>query len=257
MGQRERQSHTPLTDHLQTNIDMLKSIFSYPKNKSFVLRELFIPSIHRQCALIYLDGTTDIKAIEDHIIEPLIQTPAAESGQTESPEEDEASTLIHHVLTSLRVTKETTIEAVAERMVNGFAILLTQGSLYALSLEATGFEGRSVSVPEIEQSIKGPKEAFVESMATNRSLVRKSLRTPHLICEELTVGQISKQTVSVMYMNNIADKELVQNIKDRIEQIKSDAILKLAYWNSISKKDRTRFSLPSSRPNGLTAHAPS
>jgi spore germination protein KA len=224
MGQPEQGTHTPLTENLHSNINSLKSIFSYPTNKSFVMRELFIPSIHRDGAVIYLDGTTDIQAVENHMIEPLLQTNALEAGQTECSEEDEASVLITHVLTSLRVTKETTLEAVAERMVNGYAILLIEGSLDALSSESTGFEGRPVSVAEIEQSVKGPKEAFAESLAMNRSLIRKSIRAPQLVCEEMTVGQISKQTISVMYMKNIADPELVGKVKERIKQIESDAI---------------------------------
>lgn len=95
---------------------------------------------------------------------------------------------------------------------------------YCALINAVKFEKRSVSTPEVEFSVNGPKEAFVESLDTNINLIRKRLPVPELRVKELTVGKLSKTKVAVLYVEDIVEKENVQTVLQRIDDVEFDAI---------------------------------
>src|SRR5690606_5367081 len=59
---------------------------------------------------------------------------------------------------------------------------------------------RSLSVPEVEFSVIGPKESFSESLNQNINLVRKRLPIKELVVEEFIVGKLSKTRVAVLHI---------------------------------------------------------
>ncbi|RFB15033.1 spore germination protein [Bacillus sp. HNG] len=95
---------------------------------------------------------------------------------------------------------------------------------YCALIDAVKFEKRSVSTPEVEFSVNGPKEAFVESLDTNLNLIRKRLPIPELRVKELTVGKLSRTKVAVLYIEDIVEKENVQTILQRLNDIEFDSI---------------------------------
>ena len=112
---------------------------------------------------------------------------------------------------------------------NGNTVIIIENEATGDSVIATvGFENRSVTEPTTETVIKGPKAAFIESAAINRSLIRNMIRDPKLICEFVTVGEQAPQQVSVMYLKEIADPAIVEKVKKRMSEINSDAVLTLS-----------------------------
>jgi spore germination protein KA len=71
------------------------------------------------------------------------------------------------------------LDAVASKLVNGFCVVLF-GENQAAAFEVKTGEKRSISAPEVENTVKGAKDAFTETVRTNTSLVRRHLRTPEL-----------------------------------------------------------------------------
>ena len=65
----------------------------------------------------------------------------------------------------------------ADKLVNGFSVVLF-GQAGAIAFEDKTGEKRSPSAPEVENTVKGPKDAFTETVRTNTSLLRRHLRTP-------------------------------------------------------------------------------
>ncbi|MEK5441299.1 MULTISPECIES: spore germination protein [unclassified Fredinandcohnia] len=100
---------------------------------------------------------------------------------------------------------------------------------YCALVDAVKFEKRSVNSPEVEFSVTGPKEAFVESLDTNLNLIRKRLPVPELRVKELTVGKLSKTKVAVVYIEDIVEKENVQTVLQRISDIDFDQISDSSY----------------------------
>jgi spore germination protein KA len=109
-------------------------------------------------------------------------------------------------------------------LVNGFAVVLFPG-VGAIALEAKTPEKRSISTPEMENTAKGPKDAFVETNRTNTSLVRRHLRTPDLRIYETKVGQRSLTNVSVLWVDGVTNPELVASLKRRLSEIDVDGFI--------------------------------
>ncbi|NEU30768.1 spore germination protein [bacterium LRH843] len=84
---------------------------------------------------------------------------------------------------------------------------------------------RDVAMPEIEFTVLGPKEAFIEGIDSNIQLIRKKLPVPELKVKELTVGTLSKTRVAIMYIDTIANTENVNTMIQRIGDIQFDEIL--------------------------------
>ena len=116
------------------------------------------------------------------------------------------------------------INDVAAKLVNGFCVVLFPG-VGAIAFEARTGVGRSPNPPEVENTVKGPKDAFVENIRINTSLVRRHLRTPDLRLAGMTVGVRTLTNVSVVWIEGITNKVLVERMKNRLKTIDVDGFL--------------------------------
>ena len=116
------------------------------------------------------------------------------------------------------------LDTVALKLVNGFCVVLFPG-VGAVAYEVKTGEKRSLSAPEVENTVKGPKDAFVETVRSNTSLVRRHLRSPGLRIYETQVGRRSLTNVSVVYLDGLTNMGLVEQMKARLEDIDIDGFL--------------------------------
>ncbi len=111
----------------------------------------------------------------------------------------------------------------------GNTVLIIDGFNIALSFGLKFFEKRAITEPPTSTVIKGPREGFVESLPVNISLMRRRIKSEHLIFENLTVGKYSKTPVALCYVDGVADKNLVKKLKKKIQEINIDAVLDSSY----------------------------
>jgi len=116
------------------------------------------------------------------------------------------------------------LEDVAGKLVNGFCIVLFPG-VGAIAFEARTGVSRGPQPPDVENTVKGPKDAFVETIRINTSLVRRHLRTPDLRITGTTVGRRSLTNVSVIWIEGITNPRLVERMNERLESIDVDSFL--------------------------------
>ena len=115
-------------------------------------------------------------------------------------------------------------EDIASKLVNGFCVVLFPGA-GAVAYEVRTCVSRSVSAPEVENTVKGPKDAFVETMRINTSLIRRHLRTPDLQLYQTVVGRRSLTNVTVVWIKGITNRSMVRKMKERIANIDVDGFL--------------------------------
>lgn len=116
------------------------------------------------------------------------------------------------------------MEDIALKLVNGFCVVLFP-EVGAIAYEVRTGVARTPSAPEVENTVKGPKDAFVETMRINTSLVRRHLRTPDLRLHQTMVGRRSLTNVTVAYIEGITNDALVQRMKRRLDEIDIDGML--------------------------------
>ena len=99
----------------------------------------------------------------------------------------------------------------ADRLVNGFCVVLFPG-VGAVAFEVKTSEKRTPAPPEVENTVKGPKDAFTETLRTNTGLLRRHLRTSDLRLRESTVGSRSGTRVAVASLRGVTDPALVERV---------------------------------------------
>lgn len=113
---------------------------------------------------------------------------------------------------------------IALKLVNGFVVVLFPGS-GAVAYEVRTGVSRTPSAPEVENTVKGPKDSFVETMRINTSIVRRHLRTPDLRLYQTVVGRRSLTNVTVVWIQGITNEHLVRRMKSRLASIDIDGLL--------------------------------
>ena len=116
------------------------------------------------------------------------------------------------------------LQTVFKKLVNGFCVILFP-DVGAIAFEIKTGVNRGPDAPEVENTVKGPKDAFVENIRINTSLLRRHLRTPDLRIYGTTVGQRSLTNVAVVWIEGLTNPELVQKMKDRLDTIDIDGLL--------------------------------
>ena len=116
------------------------------------------------------------------------------------------------------------LEDVTTKIVNGFCVVLFPGA-GAIAFEVRTGISRGPDAPDVENTVKGPKDAFVETIRINTSLLRRHLRTPDLRIYGTTVGKRSLTNVAVIWIEGITNPELVKKMKQRLSSINIDGLL--------------------------------
>lgn len=135
------------------------------------------------------------------------------------------------------------LQTVFKKLVNGFCVILFP-DVGAIAFEIKTGVNRGPDAPEVENTVKGPKDAFVENIRINTSLLRRHLRTPDLRIYGTTVGQRSLTNVAVVWVEGLTNLELVQRMKDRLDTIDIDGLLSpSAVEEYVTGSRRTAFPL--------------
>ncbi|WP_077325664.1 spore germination protein [Virgibacillus siamensis] len=113
-----------------------------------------------------------------------------------------------------------------QKLIQGYLILYPKNeSGQFLLIPIPLKKSRQVSVPEVEFSVVGPKEAFIENIDTNLNLVKKRLAIPELDIQTMTVGTVTKTKVAVVSIKGIVDEENVNTAIQRINDIEIDQVI--------------------------------
>ncbi|MEY2195766.1 spore germination protein [Neobacillus sp. BF23-41] len=113
---------------------------------------------------------------------------------------------------------------IEEKILRG-NVLIQFSEHECLLVEAALFEGRETNAPEVEFSVVGPKEAFVELLDRNMNLIRKRLPTPKLRFKEIIISELSKVRVVICYIDGITNEEYVNTMTQRLMDIEFDFIM--------------------------------
>ncbi len=109
-------------------------------------------------------------------------------------------------------------------ILSGMTAILIEGYNAAICMDVRTYPARSVDQPEKEKVLRGSKDGFVETIVFNTALIRRRIRDPHLTMEMLAVGNISHTDVVLCYMENKVDLQLLNTIRNKIQNIKATAL---------------------------------
>ncbi len=165
-----------------------------------------------------IDGLTSGGDISEYVFKPISEHLHGETMQE----------LFDHALAGAIYNSSVSVcdnlNSAAMKLVNGHCVVLFP-DVGALAFETKTGMRRSPSAPEVENTVKGAKDAFVETIRINTSLVRRHLRTPELRSYATKIGRRTLTNVTVLWIDGITNRELVARMKRRLSQIDIDGML--------------------------------
>ncbi|MFC4768504.1 spore germination protein [Effusibacillus consociatus] len=97
-------------------------------------------------------------------------------------------------------------------------LLFVDGFDTVLTIGTQGFEARNVQDPDTESVVRGPREGFVENLQVNLALLRRKIKNPNLTFERYTLGQQTRTSICIGYIEGIANPEIIQELKKAEEE---------------------------------------
>ncbi len=212
-----------LSGYYLVDKNMLSVEFGLGKSNDVKIREftvLFNGKAKDAC-VFYIDGLINKALLNDFILRPLMIY--SRELKIEKPDE-----ICDILLPQSEVIKENLLGKLSYGLNFGSAVILVNGMEKAALVDIKGWNAKAISEPTSEKVIRGPNDAFNEQLRSNTAMVRRLIRNRSLVIEETTVGKISQTPCSVMYMKNIADDKLVNEVKNRVENLDIDYIMSSA-----------------------------
>ncbi len=105
-------------------------------------------------------------------------------------------------------------------------------------LPLPGWQMRPISEPVSETLIRGPREGFTETLPVNTAMIRRWIADPRLRVDEVRIGTRTKTPVRLIYLADVANPDLVREIKERLAAIAIDGILESGYLEQFIADNR-------------------
>ncbi|WP_232697096.1 spore germination protein [Brevibacillus daliensis] len=128
------------------------------------------------------------------------------------------------ILISMRANRYDDLEKVIDLLVKGYAVLFIEGMEECFVIEVKSSHVRSVTEPNNEKTVEGSHEGFVESIIINLQLVRKHIENRNLVVKRYKLGNETKSEAVIVYLQNLANPKLINEVDCRIQNIDADNI---------------------------------
>ncbi|WP_312061234.1 spore germination protein [Anaerotignum sp.] len=195
-----------------------------------VMREFVVGSGKSRLFMIYTDNIVDSHTIHDFIMTNLM------SRYKECNESGLLDAFMEDIIAVGEVSKINEIQQALDAVLLGDTVLFMEGNAFALEVSTKGFPSRGVNQAQTEVVVLGPKDAFLEGMATNIVLIRRRIRDNKLKLKRKKIGTRSKTDVALMYMEDLVRPKTLELVEKQLDTINLDAILDSGYVEQLLEK---------------------
>lgn len=199
------------TPELKQNVTLLKAVFRDCNDVKF----RNFKAAGRQAVVVSLQGMVDQETIERGLLKPLMELP---------PGPIDFRQIINEKLNLSTLNIETAANDAVEAVMSGNVLVLIDGVPNMLSVAATKHVKRDVSSAILEENLRGPQDAFNETLTDNIVLLRRRAKDPNIKIKLLEVGERSKTAVAIIYAANLVKPGLVEEVEQRIAAIRVDKV---------------------------------
>ena len=190
-------------------VERLKKEFS--KTPDLIVKEIKL-NMFNTLFIIYLETVSSSNKVNDYILKNVI----------DNKDKINKNNFQNYLAgpNTKRIDKYDKIEYF---LTNGFTIVILKDNIYGVETRAD--INRAVANADIETSINGPKDSFTENYQINIGLIKRRLKSHNLKIDNRVIGRKTSTQVGVLYFENIADQELVQNILNKLDNIDIDGVI--------------------------------
>ena len=228
---------------INENLDYIKVRFNTLINNDIVIREFSLKCENKnyKAFLLFIDGMVDSNLINDYVLKALMLKNSSNSVPNREIISEQklknnvtikkvkklyiADYILNCLIPENNVSTKSSFDDISASVNSGNCALFVDTVSVAFDIDVKGFKQRSVSPPNNEVVIKGPQEAFVENIRTNTSLLRRIINSEDLVIENVQVGKLTKTNCAICYLENIANNDLVAEVRYRVNNLEVDSLL--------------------------------
>ncbi|MEH7454396.1 spore germination protein [Gottfriedia acidiceleris] len=244
-----------LSSELQKKLQNINSELQYCAD--LVVREFEVGETKkRKMALIHLQGISNGDTISQFIVDPILHR-WKNSNLDRLSDLNFFNEMKENTFDVPQVKIENEWNNIMMAVLNGDTAIFIDNQLKVLLIDTKSGQFRSVSESTGQTIIRGPKDSFTESIATNMSLLRYRIRNTQFKMEMLKVGDVTNTNIVISYLDDKVDRELLNSIRDKIKHIKIKGVLESIYIESlIESKPYSPFPtvLDTERPDVIAAN---
>jgi spore germination protein KA len=221
----ERKLDTHTSDSLERTVEWIKEVLG--DNDDLIIKPFKIFGQYH-AAMIYFSNLINQEIINKDILKPLMYVPDHLIGR-EKPLNKLIDIIINETLYHSRASVGECFEPLIEVLLRGETVIIIDGIKEAIHISTRHVEKRAIDQPDTEQAILGPREGFIENLATNIGLLRYRLPTADFQVKTMKIGRLTKSTVAICYLKGIASETVIKEIEKRLSAIDIDVIMDAGY----------------------------
>lgn len=194
-----------LSNDIEKNISKLQEHFCLTED--LLKKELIFNN--EKCVIFYIDSMLNKELLQSSVIDPIIDVKSGD---------------IENAVFAAELKMTSMITEAGKSLLDGFCVILLENNSQAYMASVGGIEGRSIQEPSNERSIKSSHDGFVEGFSSNLHLLRKRIKSPQLKVKYFTIGNLTQTKVGMLYLDHLANKELINEVERRLTSIEIDQL---------------------------------
>lgn len=196
---------------VEENMNYLSTILPVKESFDIIQREMYIGG--RKSSFYFIDGFSKDEAMLK-IMDSFFHIQEADM-----PED--ATEFAQKCVPYVEVDILGDFSDILKNMLSGVTCLFIDGYGACVAIDCRTYPARSVEEPDKDKSLRGSRDGFVETIVFNTAMMRRRIRDEHLVMEMKEVGKTTRTDVALCYMSDRVDQELLVNVRNRLEDVKS------------------------------------
>ncbi|WP_410511612.1 spore germination protein [Paenibacillus sp. BR2-3] len=182
-----------------------------------------------QAAVVHLGGLVNTVAVNEFVMGSLLDNSHLTAPEMSREPEDLLQLILCRAMGLGEAEIKSDWNEIMIAILSGDTLILLDGCTKGIVGGTKGGEWRTITEPSSQLVVRGPKDAFVESVSTNISLIRRRIKSPKLWFEFMRIGKVTNTDVAIIYIKNIADDKIVDEVRTRLKRIDIEAVLESSY----------------------------
>ncbi|WP_411218732.1 spore germination protein [Terribacillus saccharophilus] len=224
-----------LTTKIAANLTQLKAIVG--ESSDIIYRQFKLGMDNRNCAIVYVDGLVDQQQLHQSILHPLLHTKQSKSALHVFKTVSIKDYLLHHTIEVSSVEALKDSNKIVHQLLSGSVLLMVDGLDEILVLSVKQWLSRSLNEPITEALVRGPRLSFIENIRDNTAMLRRMTTDPNLTFTDFEVGERTRRQLTIAYVKDIANDELVGNVTKRIRDLDIDHAAESGFIEQLIEDD--------------------
>lgn len=205
-----------ISDRVEENIEFLKNKFVGCSD--IVYRKMNIENI--KIYIVYIDGLIDKTLLMENVMEKLLLCK-----ELLEFKENTVEKIANEIpITEIEVIAD--LDLTANLLINGHIIVFVEDNNKALNIALNKYSNSDE--PLVEPSILGPKESLTKVLKNNTALIRRYLNNEDCKILNKTLGKGFPKQASIIYLQSVANKSILDEVIRRIDSIDLDIIMDIS-----------------------------